>query len=203
MEKFMIFTICVVVAMAFAMPSHAQRLIPKQQGIEIMVSVPILKRKSSLPKITLGWAYRSLVIYDVQTTPFYQQNMNSRTCLISTTACRCVMLYCSSVICNRYSRIGRRISLATWVSLPSVVMRNWMRIRSSCLMGQLSLTVHASSMAEPCIVQWNSSLRIIFSLSSKHKGDCSSAPMCIVFVLHFQQDSSLIFKQQKQWRKKY
>ena len=34
---------CVSVAMLFGLPSHAQRLIPKQRGIEILGSVPLIK----------------------------------------------------------------------------------------------------------------------------------------------------------------
>ena len=35
MKKKIILSVCVAVAMAFSLPSHAQRLIPKQKGIEI------------------------------------------------------------------------------------------------------------------------------------------------------------------------
>ena len=35
--------ICVAVAMTFSLPSQAQRLIPKQRGIEVVGSVPLIK----------------------------------------------------------------------------------------------------------------------------------------------------------------
>ena len=35
--------VCVAVAMLFSLPSHAQRLIPKQRGIEVVGSVPLIK----------------------------------------------------------------------------------------------------------------------------------------------------------------
>ena len=35
--------VCVAVAMLFSLPSHAQRLIPKQRGIEVLGSVPLIK----------------------------------------------------------------------------------------------------------------------------------------------------------------
>ena len=38
-----ILTVCVAVAMAFSLPSQAQRLIPKQRGIEVVGSVPLIK----------------------------------------------------------------------------------------------------------------------------------------------------------------
>ena len=38
-----ILTVCIAVAMAFSLPSQAQRLIPKQRGIEVVESVPLIK----------------------------------------------------------------------------------------------------------------------------------------------------------------
>ena len=38
-----ILTVCVAEAMTFSLPSQAQRLIPKQRGIEVIGSVPIIK----------------------------------------------------------------------------------------------------------------------------------------------------------------
>ena len=38
-----ILTVCVAVAMTFSLPSQAQRLIPKQRGIEVVGSVPLIK----------------------------------------------------------------------------------------------------------------------------------------------------------------
>ena len=43
MKKKIILSVCAAVAMAFSLPSHAQRLIPKQRGIEVMGSVPLIK----------------------------------------------------------------------------------------------------------------------------------------------------------------
>lgn len=43
MKRKHILSTCVAVALAFALPSHAQRLIPSQKGIEVVGSVPILK----------------------------------------------------------------------------------------------------------------------------------------------------------------
>ena len=42
-KKNIILTVCVAVTMTFSLPSHAQRLIPKQRGIEVVGSLPILK----------------------------------------------------------------------------------------------------------------------------------------------------------------
>ncbi|KGF43618.1 conjugal transfer protein TraO, partial [Prevotella disiens DNF00882] len=41
MKKNFILSACVAVAMAFSLPLQAQRLIPKQRGIEVVGSVPL------------------------------------------------------------------------------------------------------------------------------------------------------------------
>lgn len=38
-----ILTVCIAVAMTFSLPSQAQRLIPKQRGVEVVGSVPLIK----------------------------------------------------------------------------------------------------------------------------------------------------------------
>ena len=43
MKKKIILSVCAAVAMAFSLPSKAQRLIPKQRGIEVVGSVPLIK----------------------------------------------------------------------------------------------------------------------------------------------------------------
>ena len=43
MKKKIILSVCAAVAMAFSLPSQAQRLIPKQRGIEVLGSVPLIK----------------------------------------------------------------------------------------------------------------------------------------------------------------
>ena len=43
MKKKLILSACVAVAMTFSLPSQAQRLIPKQRGIEVVGSVPLIR----------------------------------------------------------------------------------------------------------------------------------------------------------------
>lgn len=50
MKKKLILSACVAVAMAFSLPSQAQRLIPKQKGIEVMGSVPLVKGEKFFAK---------------------------------------------------------------------------------------------------------------------------------------------------------
>lgn len=49
-----ILTICVAVAMTFCLPSQAQRLIPKQRGIEVVGSVPLIKGEKFLSADNFG-----------------------------------------------------------------------------------------------------------------------------------------------------
>ena len=43
MKKKIILSVCAAVAMTFSLPSQAQRLIPKQRGIEVLGSIPLIK----------------------------------------------------------------------------------------------------------------------------------------------------------------
>ena len=43
MKKKIILSVCAAVTMAFSLPSQAQRLIPKQRGIEVVGSLPLIK----------------------------------------------------------------------------------------------------------------------------------------------------------------
>ena len=43
MKKKIILSVCIAVATAFSLPSQAQRLLPKQRGIEVVGSVPLIK----------------------------------------------------------------------------------------------------------------------------------------------------------------
>ena len=54
MKKKIILSACMAVAMTFSLPSHAQRLIPKQTGIEVVGSVPLIKGEKLLAKDNFG-----------------------------------------------------------------------------------------------------------------------------------------------------
>ena len=49
-----ILTVCVAVAMTFSLPSQAQRPIPKQRGIEVVGSVPLIKGEKFLASDNFG-----------------------------------------------------------------------------------------------------------------------------------------------------
>ena len=50
MKKNLILSVCIAVAMAFSLTSHAQRLIPKQKGIEVVGSIPLIKGEKLFAK---------------------------------------------------------------------------------------------------------------------------------------------------------
>ena len=49
-----ILTVCVAVAMTFSLPSQAQRLIPKQRGVEVVGGVPLIKGEKLFAKDNFG-----------------------------------------------------------------------------------------------------------------------------------------------------
>ena len=54
MKKKIILSACVALAMAFSLPSQAQRLIPKQRGVEVVGSVPLIKGEKFLAADNFG-----------------------------------------------------------------------------------------------------------------------------------------------------
>lgn len=54
MKKKLILSACVAVAMAFSLPSHAQRLVPRQIGIELVGGVPLIKGEKLFAKDNFG-----------------------------------------------------------------------------------------------------------------------------------------------------
>lgn len=83
MKKKLILSVCVAVAMAFSLPSHAQRLIPKQKGMEVMGSVPLIKGEKFFAKDNFGVGvsltrYLKLENYSFVGVEYEQQNMPYR-----------------------------------------------------------------------------------------------------------------------------
>ena len=94
MKKKLILSACVAVAMAFAVPAHAQRLIPKQKGIEVIGSVPLVKGEKLFTKDNFGigvsltrylkrenYAF-VLAEYEQQTLPYRTYNVLMRDVLL-------------------------------------------------------------------------------------------------------------------------
>ncbi|MBR8707022.1 hypothetical protein IX324_002837 [Bacteroides pyogenes] len=83
MKKKLILSACVAVAMTFSLPSHAQRLIPKQKGIEIVGSVPLIKGEKFFGKDNFGVGvsltrYLKRENYTFVLAEYEQQNMPYR-----------------------------------------------------------------------------------------------------------------------------
>ena len=78
-----ILTVCIAVAMTFCLPSQAQRLIPKQRGIEVVGSVPLIKGEKFLAADNFGIGtsltrYLSRENYTFVGVEYEQQNMPYR-----------------------------------------------------------------------------------------------------------------------------
>ena len=83
MKKKLILSACVAVAMAFSLPSQAQRLIPKQRGIEVVGSVPLIKGEKLFAKDNFGVGvsltrYLKRENYSFVGVEYEQQNMPYR-----------------------------------------------------------------------------------------------------------------------------
>lgn len=83
MKKKIILSVCAAVAMAFSLPSQAQRLIPKQRGIEVVGSVPLIKGEKFLAADNFGMGvsltrYLGRENYTFVLAEYEQQNMPYR-----------------------------------------------------------------------------------------------------------------------------
>lgn len=83
MKKKFIVSVCTAVAMAFSLPSQAQRLIPKQRGVEVVGSVPLIKGEKFLAadNFDMGVSltrYLSCENYTFVMAEYEQQNMPYR-----------------------------------------------------------------------------------------------------------------------------
>ena len=80
MKKKIILSACAAVAMAFSLPSQAQRLIPKQRGIEVVGTVPLIKGEKFLAADNFGMGasltrYLGCENYTFVMAEYEQQNM--------------------------------------------------------------------------------------------------------------------------------
>ena len=78
-----ILTVCVAVAMTFSLPLQAQRLIPKQRGIEVLGSVPLIKGEKLFAGDNFGVGisltrYLKRENYTFASLEYEQQNMPYR-----------------------------------------------------------------------------------------------------------------------------
>ena len=83
MKKKIILSVCAAVAMTFSLPSQAQRLIPKQRGIEVLGSIPLIKGEKLFAGDNFGMGvsltrYLSRENYTFVMAEYEQQNMPYR-----------------------------------------------------------------------------------------------------------------------------
>ena len=83
MKKKIILSVCAAVAMTFSLPSQAQRLIPKQKGVEVVGSVPLIKGEKFLAADNFGMGaslarYLGHENYTFVMAEYEQQNMPYR-----------------------------------------------------------------------------------------------------------------------------
>ena len=83
MKKKIILSVCAAVAMAFSLPSQAQRLIPKHRGVEVVGSVPLIKGEKFLAADNFGMGasltrYLGRENYTFVMAEYEQQNMPYR-----------------------------------------------------------------------------------------------------------------------------
>ena len=83
MKKNLILSACIALAMDFALPSHAQRLIPGQRGLEVVGSVPLIKGEKLFAKDNFGVGvsltrYLKCENYTFVLAEYEQQNMPYR-----------------------------------------------------------------------------------------------------------------------------
>ena len=94
MKKKIILSVCAAVAMGFSLPSQAQRLIPKQRGIEVVGSVPLIKGEKlftgdnfgvgiSLPRYLKKENYTFVMAeYEQQNMPYRSYNVKLKDALL-------------------------------------------------------------------------------------------------------------------------
>ena len=83
MKKKIILSVCAAVAMTFSLPSQAQRLIPKQRGIEVLGSIPLIKGEKLFAGDNFGMGvsltrYLGRENYTFVMAEYEQQNMPYR-----------------------------------------------------------------------------------------------------------------------------
>lgn len=83
MKKIIILSVCIAAEMAFSLPSQAQRLIPKQRGVEVVGSVPLIKGEKLFGGDNFGVGislthYLKRENYTFVGVEYEQQNMSYR-----------------------------------------------------------------------------------------------------------------------------
>ena len=124
MKKKIILSVCAVVAMAFSLPSQAQRLIPKQRGIEVVASAPLIKGEKFLAADNFGMGasltrYLGRENYTFVMAEYEQQNMPYRSYNVKLKDALLQVGYMHPIVSDN----GKNVLVYEGV-LPCVVMKN-------------------------------------------------------------------------------
>ncbi len=191
MKKFCLLLACAVCGFISA---NAQRLIPKQKGIEVVGSIPLIKGEKLFTEDSFGVGvsltrYLKRGNYAFVLAEYEQQNIPYRAYEVKLKDALLQVGYMHPILSDR----GKNVFLYGGISaLGGYEELN--EERNSCPMGLRCSTIPISSMAVPCMALWRCSSRIGFCSLSRHKGGCSLARTCIIFVRHYRQDLGLISK---------
>ncbi len=124
MKKKIILSACVALAMAFSLPSQAQRLIPKQRGIEVVGSVPLIKGEKFLAADNFGMGvslthYLGRENYTFVMAEYEQQNMPYRSYNVKLKDALLQMGYMHPVLSDNGKNVFLYGAYPLWVAMSS------------------------------------------------------------------------------------
>ena len=172
----------------------AQRLIPRQQGIELIASVPLIKGEKIFSKEQWGLGvsltkYLKRANYAFLLAEYEEQRLAYRDYDVPMRDVLLQVGHMQPLLSDRGKNIFTYLGLSVLGA-----MKNSMK-RSPCyLMERRFLTALASSMVERCIAPLSASSRIGYSSSSRLRGDCSSGLIYIAFVPLLSWDCALTYR---------
>ena len=154
---------CVTVAMLFSLPSNAQRLIPKQRGIEVLGSVPLIKGEKLFIGDNFGIGilltrYLKRENYTFVGVEYEQQNMPYRSYNVKLKDALLQVGYMHPILSDN----GKNVFFYGGIS----ALGGYEQLNEDKKLlpdGRHCSTVPALSMAVPCMARWKCSLRTGFS----------------------------------------
>ena len=119
-----ILTVCVAVAMTFTLPSQAQRLIPKQRGIEVVGSVPLIKGEKLFTGDNFGMGvsltrYLGHENYTFVMAEYEQQNMPYRSYNVKLKDASCRWAICTLFFPIEVRTCFSMAAYPPWVAMSS------------------------------------------------------------------------------------
>ena len=176
--------LCLLLACAVCgfISANAQRLLPKQQGIELIASVPLIKGEKIFSKEQWGLGvsltkYLKRASYAFLLAEYEEQRLAYRDYEVPIRDVLLQVGYMHPLLSDRGKNIFTYLGLSVLGGYEELNEEKFL-----LPMGRRFLTAHASSMVGRCIAPSSASFRIGCSLSSKLRGDCSSGLIYTAFV---------------------